>query len=234
VLSLSRSALCTTIFLLIVISWDILYGQTVPGGVGEGGTVPNRISVLFNPDGGQVLDSLDIRMLEIDIAKARARVEETNFISRIIPQIHISASFGLHDIIFLDPSTFNPYILPKDAYRLTLSLSLNEIISSCAHTQALHDLDRLEIDRARLGLRRLQTRKALEHQFRALLDNQKLLEKELSLTQDLLRFNELRFQQGKIEFDAIVRTKLELLGILRSIHQLELRQSELRLKDYEQ
>ena len=231
---LSISATCMSLFMLIVISSDILHGQTVPAGVGEGGTVPIRISPLFDVDSTQAfnptLDSLDIRLLQIEIAKAEVRVTETSFWPRIIPQVHISASFGMHDIMFVEPTTFTPYILPRDAYRLTISLSLNDVFSSSRHTQALLELEQLRTEESRLTTKQLQSRKSLEQQLLALRDQADLLEKELSFIKELLRFDELRFQQGKIEFDALIRSKLELSAAIRSLLQIRHDEALIKLK----
>jgi hypothetical protein len=242
-ISPSRSAILTTLFMLIVISWDILHGQvrqsrvdvvgqTVPGGVGEGGTVPIRISPLFDVDSTQalnpILDRFDIRLLQIEIAKAELRVNETNIWTRIIPQVHISASFGMHDIMFVDPTTFTSYILPRDAYRLSVSVSLNDVLSSCKHTQALLELEQLRTEETRRTMKQLQSRKSLEQQLLALRDQAALLDKELALIKELLHFNELRFQQGKIEFDALTRTRLELLGVEKALRKTRLQLSSLQ------
>jgi hypothetical protein len=231
-ISPSTSAIFTTFFMLIVISWDILYGQTGPGGVGEGGTVPIRISPLFDVDNSQalhpILDSLDIRLLQIEIAKTEVRVHETSIWTRIIPQVHISASFGMRDIMFVDPSTFTPYILPRDAYRFSISLSLNDLFNSSNHRQAVLELDRLRTEATRLTMKQLQSRESLEQQLIVLHDQAGVLEKEMSLIQELLHFNELRFQQGKIEFDALVRTKLELISASMSIMQLHQQEALIR------
>lgn len=223
-----------TLFLLIVISCDILCGQTVPGGVGEGRTVPIRISRLFNVDSTQalnpILDSLDIRLLQIEIAKAEVRVSETSIWTRIIPQVHISASFGMHDIMFVDPSTFTPYILPRDAYRLSVSLSLNDVFSSSKHIQALLELEQLRAEESRRKVNQLQSRKSLERQLLALHDQAQLQEKELSFIEELLHFNELRFKQGKIEFDVLTHSKLELISGTKSMMQLHQHEALIRQK----
>ena len=231
---LSTSATCISLFMLIVISWDILHGQTVPSGVGEGGTVPIRISRLFEVNNAQafnpILDSLDIRLLQIEIAKADVRVNETCIWTRIIPQIHISASFGMHDIMFVEPTTFTPYILPRDAYRLTISLSLNDLFSSSRHTQAVLELEQLRTEESRQIIKQLQSRESLEQQLLALRDQAGLLEKELSFIKELLHFNELRFQQGKIDFDALIRSKLELSAAMRSLLQIRHDEALIKLK----
>ena len=58
----------------------------------------------------------------------------------------------------------------------------------------------------------------------------KSLEKQLSMIEDLIHFNELRFEQGKIEYDALLRTKIELLSLQTSINDLKHQQAQLLLK----
>ena len=61
-------------------------------------------------------------------------------------------------------------------------------------------------------------------------DKLQSLEKQLSMIQDLIHFNELRFEQGTIEYDAFIRTKLELLSLQSNINTLKHQQEQLLLK----
>jgi outer membrane protein TolC len=169
-------------------------------------------------------------MLRIEISKAEETVNTTSFWKRILPQIHLSASYGMHDLMFIDPTSYTPYILPRDAYRMTISLSLNDVLTSTRHTQAILDLHKLRME---LSLRRIQqinSRKSLEEQLLALQDQSASLEKEISFIRELLHFNELRFQQGKIEFDALTRSKLELSAAMRSLLSIRHQETLIRLK----
>jgi outer membrane protein TolC len=58
----------------------------------------------------------------------------------------------------------------------------------------------------------------------------KSLEKQLSMIEDLIHFNELRFEQGKIEYDALLRTKIELLSLQTNINNIKHQQAQLLLK----
>ena len=40
------------------------------------------------------------------------------------------------------------------------------------------------------------------------------------MKQEVLKFNELRFQQGKIEYDAFIRSKLDVLNVEKTIYRL--------------
>jgi outer membrane protein TolC len=214
--------------------WGILHGQTVPTGAGDTGTVPIRISprtaVEDSLSRSLQLDSLEIEMLRIEIAKAEETVSSTIFWNRITPQIHFSGSFGMHDLMFIDPTSYTPYILPRDAYRMTVSLSLNEVLTSPRHTQAILDLHKLRMELSLRRIQQLNSRKLLEQQLLDLQDQAALVEREISYTEELLHFNELRFQQGKIEFDALTRSKLELSAAMRSLLQLHHQEVLIRLK----
>ena len=219
---------------LTVAWWGILHAETVLAGTGETGTVPIRISPWLDAQDTLTqnlpLDSLDLALLQIEIARAEETVDATSFWSRIIPQIHFSASFGMHDMMFVDPTTYTPYILPRDAYRLTINLPLNEVLTSPRHTQAILDLQRLRTELSQRTIQKLHARKSLEEQLTALQDQAAFLENEMSFIQELLHFNELRFQQGKIEFDALTRTKLELSAATRTLLQIHHDEALIRMK----
>lgn len=223
--------------LLVATCGGILSAQTVLPNVGEGGTVSLRNSTRVVDDTiaqNSLIDSLNLHLLEIDIKQQEQKVSETGFWRRIIPRVNFAASFGAHDLVFIDPASFTPYILPRDAYRLTVSLPLNDVLMSPGHTQATLELEKL---RVMLSLRTMQyarARKTLEQQLTAIQDDLESLEKEGAIIQDLSRFDQLRFEQGKIEYDALARTRMEVLAIQRSIHRLQLQQSEIRLKMYGQ
>ena len=209
-------------------------GQTVPVGAGDAGTVPIRIFSSFFTDDtlyrSSAVDSLELYLLQIDIKKAEEKANETSLWRRIIPQIHMSSSLGMHDLMFIDPTSFTPYILPRDAYRLTISFSLNEVLLSPAQTQAIIELERLKAAFSLRTLQHIEARELIKQQQAALQDQLESLSKEHSIVEELLHFNELRFQQGRIEYDALARTKLELLGVQRSIQRIREQQSEMRLK----
>jgi len=213
--------------------WGILNGQTVPAVAGGTGTVVLRIQSEDGddtPTQHQGLDTLELRLLQVDIRKWEAKVEETSFWTRLLPQIHFSAGYGMRDLMFIDPTSFTPYILPRDAYRLTVSLSLNDVLMPSAHTQAILELEKL---RETLSIRRIQhahERTLFQQQLTAIRIDLESLEKEHGIVRDLLRFNQLRFDQGKIEYDALARTKLELLSLQRSIDRMRHQQSEIQLR----
>ena len=213
--------------------WGILYGQTVPEKVAGAGTVLLRTYSVAVDDieaAPLSLDTLEIRLLEIQIREREGKLEETTFWRRLLQAIHFSASYGVRDVAFIDPTSYTPYLLPRDAYRVTLSLTLNDVLFSPAHSQALLEVEKLKETLAIRRIQQARERIILEQQLRAIQTQLQFFEKEVAMVQELLRFNQLRFEQGKIEFDVLTRTKIELLNLQRSLDRLQHQQLELKLK----
>jgi len=176
------------------------------------------------------LDSLKLHLLDIEIEKAQERLNETSLWKRLIPQVHLSASLGLRDVVFIDQTTFTPYIIPRDAYRLTISFSLTGIFDFSKRSLARLEVEKLSTERSHTILKLAESRKILEQQLSALQEQLATLQKEMRIVQQLLRFNQMRFEQGKIEFDALLRTKLELLSVQKAVQRIQHQKAELQLK----
>ena len=213
-------SIVTSVILLSSLKWNALYGQPVPVFPPETGTVPIY----------RIIDSLEIHKLEIDIQKADEQATQTNIFHRLIPTISISASYGIGNLLFIDPTSTTTYIMPKDAYRLSLSLSISELLFSSKHSDALLQLSRLQTEYQHMKYLQQATQIALRLELLDIGDKLQSLEKQLSMIQDLIHFNELRFEQGKIEYDALVRTKIEMLSLQTSINNLKTQQDQLLLK----
>ena len=213
-------SIVTSVILLSSLTWNALYGQPVPVFPPETGTVPIY----------RIIDSLEIHKLEIDIQKADEQATQTNIFHRMIPTISISASYGIGNLLFIDPTSTTTYIMPKDAYRLSLSLSISELLFSSKHSDALLQLSRLQTEYQHMKYLQQATQIALRLELRDIGEKLQSLEKQLSMIQDLIHFNEMRFEQGKIEYDALVRTKIEMLSLQTSINNLKTQQDQLLLK----
>lgn len=177
-----------------------------------------------------VVDSLELRLLEIEISKAELQVRQTNFWHRILPQIQVSASLGMKDVIFIDPNTFVPYILPKDAYRLSISISINEILDFDKHKNAELELEQLHTRYNRLKKQQSDERSILNLQSIELDSLCAMAKDELKLKEDILKFKTLCFQQGKIEFDEFLRSQLDLLSIRKSLIGINKQRREISWK----
>ena len=213
-------SIVTSVILLSSLTWNALYGQPVPVFPPETGTVPIY----------RIIDSLEIHKLEIDIQKADEQATQTNIFHRLIPNISISASYGIGNLLFIDPSSYTTYVLPKDAYRLSFNLSISELFFSSKHSDAILQLSRLQTEYQHMKYLQQATQIALRLELRDIGEKLQSLEKQLSMIQDLIHFNEMRFEQGKIEYDALVRTKIEMLSLQTSINNLKHQQAQLLLK----
>jgi hypothetical protein len=173
-------------------------------------------------------DSISLAVLDIGIEKARITAAESDFIHRLVPQIHLSSTVGLKDLVFVDPATSAGYIVPRDAYSFTLSLSITEILKSEKHELALLDLQKLQSER-QLQWERMRTDQAQSASRTKDLELERdLSQSELAQVQQLLEFHELLFQQGKIQFDALVRTRIQLLSVRKNLLRLDLELQSLR------
>jgi hypothetical protein len=121
-------------------------------------------------------------------------------------------------------------VLPKDAYRLSFNLSISELFFSSKHSDAILQLSRLQTEYQHMKYLQQATQIALRLELRDIGEKLQSLEKQLSMIQDLIHFNEMRFEQGKIEYDALVRTKIEMLSLQTSINNLKTQQDQLLLK----
>jgi Outer membrane efflux protein len=173
-------------------------------------------------------DSISLAVLDLDIEMARITAAESDLMHRLVPQIHLSSTFGLRDLVFVDPATSAGYVVPRDAYSFTLSLSITEILKSEKHEVALLDLQKLQSER-QLQWERIRTDQAQSASRTKDLELERdLSQSELAQVQQLLEFHELLFQQGKIQFDALVRTRIQLLSVRKNLLRLDLELQSLR------
>ena len=169
-------------------------------------------------------DSLELRLLDLDIEEARREVERLAFWRRLIPRIQLNASLGVAELAFQDAP--GALVLPRDAYRLTLSLSLSEALDGGPQEKASFRLARLETERALLQLRQKENHRAEEARADAFRRKITAAEAELVHRERLARFYRMRFEQGGVEFPVAEKAALEAL-LLRD----ELRAMKARLSD---
>ena len=159
----------------------------------------------------EAIDSLAVRLLEIDLEQARCEAEAASFWRRLIPSVRLSASLGVSELSFRDEP--GAIVLPSDAYRITLSLSLNEIFNPERRRKALLQLERLATQRDILRRRQL-AREVAEALQRA--DLRRTIEEneaELLLYERIARFYQMRFEQGEVEYPLVARAELDLLTL---------------------
>lgn len=173
-------------------------------------------------------DSLELRLLDLDIEKARLNAAHSGFWHRVIPRISLSASLGVKDMLFIDPNTSLPYVIPRDAYRLTLTLPLSEILDNSQHTLAELQITELQTRYARLLDHQQSTRQLLRQKALSLDTESQLLREQVRLSEDILRFRQLLFEQGNLHYDLLVRSQMELLDARKALNRLDIQQAELR------
>jgi outer membrane protein TolC len=175
-------------------------------------------------------DSLHLSMLEFNIEQAELEVVQTNFLHRLMPQIHLTGSLGWTEIFFIDPSSSLLTYIPKDAYRLNVTLSVSDILDASGHRAAELKLERMRAELTRL-LRQLQSDQAELYREISSLELAAVLDSsELSMKDEVLRFEEIRFAHGQIEFDALIRSRLDVLHAKKNLLQRQRRISDVRLK----
>jgi len=153
----------------------------------------------------------------LDVERAGIDVSASSFIQRLIPRVTLSASFGVGEVVFRDPSTDALTVLPRDSYRLTLSLGLDQLLRAPDHDRALIRLRSAGLELARIRAQVSQRRYVRNMGETAAQRELSILTEELSLVEQLVAYNEMLFAEGKIEFDVLARAKLQLLNLSRAI-----------------
>jgi hypothetical protein len=160
---------------------------------------------------------LQLKLLGLGIEEAQVEETQTDFWHRLVPQVHFSASLGGKDILFPDPPSGLAYTLPRDAWRIFLTLSVSDLFDASRHRAAALKVERAKTEYDRAVCLGAETRKTVRGRFDELNHDFSLHMDELVAAEDLIRFNELRFQQGKIGYDVLLRSKLEILALRQAI-----------------
>jgi hypothetical protein len=216
-----------TLLVILISSCNPVSGQTNPD-ASYLPRLPDEDRLKMSEESHQWLyqlspeDSLSLMLLDIEIEKARAQADQTAFWHRLIPEIRLVASIGVRDVFFIDPVAYVPYVWPTDTYRIAGSISLSGVFDSGKHTLANLELSRLRIQRSKLlGHFRSQA-SSLAAKRVALQNEISLTEEEIGLLQILARYTDLLFQQGEAKYDALIRSKLQLLGAQKNLERLTL------------
>jgi hypothetical protein len=160
---------------------------------------------------GPGLDSLQLALASLEISKAAEEVASTDFWHRLMPRISIDAGIGIRDVAFRDAG--GVFVLPKDSYRLTLGLSISELIDGSAHSRAGLHLEETEVRYALLLRKQRAARLALVRKRAELLSELEALREEIPLRESDLACRELLFAQGHADFHALAGAKIDLLRL---------------------
>ena len=166
-------------------------------------------------------DSAARMLAVIEIAKADGEAAATSFWRRLIPSVTLGGTFGIRDLIF--PEAGGTMILPRDAYRISATVSLSGLFDGAGHERA--ELARQEAE-ARLALllhRQEAARLVLRRKAAQLREEISALEEELAVWRSLVDYQELLFTQGKTDFRAVARARVDgvrLRGAVERAHAM--------------
>ena len=197
-------------WLLLPMVGTLLHAQTFPGDSSTGAP----------PAWGRAMEQFEIHKAELEYRKADLSFRSTDFWHRLLPRITMTASYGIRGITFLDASAGEAVLLPTDMYRLTLSLSLSDLIISTEHERARMMKDQARIDLSVIKTKQLMDRQLTEAQAARLRAELVLIEEELRLTERIHRYYALLFQQGKTSFDVLVRAELRTIEVRQKVMQV--------------
>lgn len=157
------------------------------------------------------IDSLGIEQLRLRVREAVISAQGADFLHRLMPRVTFTVSFGVRDMLFVDPSSGQASFLPRDVYRLTLAFPLSDLFDGARHRTALLRKEMamvdLDMERARQeGRRRDQKMRAtaLQAELASLLEQRELHQK-------LERYYSILFEEGKVQFDAAANARIRLL-----------------------
>jgi hypothetical protein len=177
------------------------------------------------PGGSARADSLRRALAFQEILRARERVAGTAFWRRLIPRIQAAASVGFREVVFHDLA--GAVILPKDSYRVSASLSLQDLIDGSPHEAALLELERAENLYLLLLERQAQACAAVRRKRRSIDHELALLRARLAAACAIREFDELLFAQGKTDYRTLQRSRLTVILTRGSIARLEGERREL-------
>jgi hypothetical protein len=187
----------------------------------EGQSAPDKTGLSRGDGVGARKDSVDREILQLEIVRADLEVLSSDLWHRLIPRVSLSASLGVRELLFIDPSAPSPYVLPKDSYRLNLSLSLSDVLDFPKHAKAQLELDIAKARLRKLDADRAAAREAERKRHESARGELALFHEELALIERLVRYNELLFEDGKIQFDVLARSRLQMIGVRKSMLQLQ-------------
>jgi len=137
----------------------------------------------------------------------------------------VSAGWGTRELLFPDPGT--GYLLPKDSYRLTVSLPVDELLDFNKHSSACLELEKLALESAEARARLSFARSDLASELADVDSLIRIASEEQGIRESLFHFIERRFNQGKVAYEEFLRSKLDLLGARKALIPLGRRRAEL-------
>lgn len=164
-------------------------------------------------------DSTERFLAFLELRSAEEECAATRFLRRLIPRVQLGASFGVREIVF--PEIAGAYALPKDSYRLTVSISLSELLDDSQHNHAAIRLEKAKAQYRLICLRQSELQMGKLRRLSELLRERSVLLEQEAIIDSLAQYYELRFQQGKAEFNTLAHARLELLDAKKALQRIE-------------
>jgi outer membrane protein TolC len=170
-------------------------------------------------------DSLERALARIAIACAEVRVSETSLWRRAIPRIQVGAAAGVSEIVFRDPS--GGLVIPRDSYRISATLSIQDLVDCSGHSLALLQLSRAKALYALLLETQAEARAAARRKCLRLDHELSVLRARLLAASAILEYTEILFSQGRAAYQSLQRSRLSVSVARNSIEQIEQERKEL-------
>jgi outer membrane protein TolC len=153
-----------------------------------------------------------------EIRLAEYRIQASSVWMRLRPTVSFSASVGVTNALIYEPTT--TILLPRDSYRLTLSIPISEIWMD-GNEEAVLRKENLVAELQSLRDKEREQMEVKNRKMRELERELKILKSEYALLQDVVRYSEFLYSNGTLQFDALARARLQALGVERQILHLE-------------
>ncbi len=173
-------------------------------------------------------DSLERALARLAVARADELVAATAFWHKLVPRVQLGASAGIREVVFHDLT--GALMLPKDSYRLSATLPLDDLLDGSRHALAL-----LEREQACVRMALLVEQQTRAHELIRLkcaqLDRELPVQRErVLLFSSLAEYHEMLFVQGKIEYPVLLRSRHALLTAQKKLDDLEHARIELDIR----
>ncbi len=170
-------------------------------------------------------DSLERALALITIACAEVRVSETSLWRRAIPRIQVGATAGVSEVVFPDPS--GAFVLPRDSYRISATLSIHDLVDCSGHSLALLQLSRAKALYALLLETQAEARAVARRRCLRLDHELSVLRARLLAASAIQEYTEILFSQGRAAYQSLQRSRLNVSVARKCIEQIEQERKEL-------
>ncbi len=202
------------------ISYALTLFAIVPRSISIAQVAPSAVNTVTSLP--HIQDSLSLERLELEIAYATERVLETDIWHRLQPKVMLSAGLaGGGDLLAFYPEEQLAPVIVRSSIRLSISLALSDLFSVADHEKAILDLRKLYLSRTEISARIDNARNYAREKRKSLLEEHQILTEQYRLMKNVHTFKQMQFDRGKIDFDALTRSEMDLLSMKIRINRLE-------------